>query len=204
MSNPAPASRWTDVVAVMTSFLVICLLAGAGARAAGTDGLDQLMARLKQRQHGHVTFTERYIAGVLDRPLEASGELFYDAPDRLEKRTLKPRPERLALENGILTIERRRKQYHVALADYPRAAPYIDSIRATLAGDRQGLERVFRVEFSAAGDEWNLQLSPLDAKVTAEVAMIRIQGTVDDITTVTIEFANGDRSIMTLGAQIKP
>ena len=199
LGSVPPSAR---VIAVITSSLVACLL--AGAVATDGDALDQLMARLGQRQHGHVTFTEQYFAGVLDRPLAASGELFYEAPDRLEKRTLKPRPERLTLENGILIIERRHKQYHVALADYPQAAPYIDSIRATLAGDRPALERVFRVEFSTSGDDWNLLLSPLDARVAAQVATIRIQGSADDINTVTIEFANGDRSIMTLSASLDP
>jgi len=137
LGSVPPSAR---VIAVITSSLVACLL--AGAVATDGDALDQLMARLGQRQHGHVTFTEQYFAGVLDRPLAASGELFYEAPDRLEKRTLKPRPERLTLENGILIIERRHKQYHVALADYPQAAPYIDSIRATLAGDRPALRVV--------------------------------------------------------------
>ena len=189
-------------IVVMTSSLVACLLAGAAAKDG--DALDQLMARLGERQQGRVTFTEQYFAGVLDRPLAASGELFYEAPDRLEKRTLRPRPERLALENGILTIERRNKRYQVALADYPQVAPYIDGIRATLAGDRPALERVFRVEFNTSGDDWNLLLSPLNARAASEVAAIRIQGSADDINTVTIEFANGDRSIMTLSAPLDP
>ena len=134
----------TGAVVATAAILLASLLAAPQARAAG-DALDELLNRFRQRQHEHVTFTERYSAAALDRPLESSGELFYDAPDRLEKRTLQPRPQRLVVESGTLIIERRLKQYRVALADYPRAAPYIDSIRATLAGDRPGLERVFRV-----------------------------------------------------------
>ena len=34
---------------------------------------------------------------MLKEPLHSSGELLYEAPDRLEKRTLKPRPEVLLL-----------------------------------------------------------------------------------------------------------
>jgi len=30
---------------------------------------------------------------MLERPLQSSGELLYDAPDRLEKRTLKPKAQ---------------------------------------------------------------------------------------------------------------
>jgi hypothetical protein len=180
------------------------LVGSTAVAAAAPDALDQLMRRLSQRQHGHVSFTGVYISSVLDRPLASAGELFYDAPDRLEKRTTKPRPERMVLENGQLSFERRHKQYHVALADYPQAAPYIEGIRATLAGDRPALERVFRVSFDNTGEQWNLRLTPLDTQVAAEVAAVRIEGTSDVIRTVTVELVNGDRSITTLGAVLDP
>jgi len=167
-----------------------------GAPATGT--LDQLMSLLGQRQHGHVTFTEIHTSSILDRPLESAGEMFYDAPDRVEKRTLSPKPERMLLEKGQLTLERRHKQYHVALADYPQAIPYIEAIRATLSGDRTALERWFRVEYSDSGAHWNLKLAPLDAKAAAEVSEVDIEGTLDEIATVTVQLVNGDRSVTTL------
>jgi hypothetical protein len=185
-------------------FFYAWLVGSAALAAAGTDPLDQLMTRLSQRQHGHVSFTELHVSSVLDRPLASSGELFYDAPDRLEKRTTSPRPERMVLENGQLTFERRHKEYHVALADYPQAAPYIEAIRATLAGDRPALERVFRLSFSNSGDQWSLTLTPLDAHVAAEVAAVRIDGLSDVIKTVTVQLVDGDRSITTLGAALDP
>jgi hypothetical protein len=184
--------------------LLACLLAASGAATAGGDALDELLMRFRQQQHGHVTFTELYSAAALDRPLEASGELFYDAPDRLEKRTLQPRHQRLVIESGTLIIEQGRKAYRVDLADYPRAAPYIDSIRATLAGDRAGLERTFRVEFRGSDEAWTLLLAPRDIKVSADVAIIRIQGAADTIKIVTMELTNGGRSAMTLGTPTNP
>lgn len=180
------------------------MLAVPGPAVAASDALDELLASFRQQQHGHVSFTESYSSAVLDRPLESSGELFYDAPDRLEKRTLRPRPQRLVIESGTLIIERGRKDYRVALADYPRAAPYIDSIRATLAGNRAGLERAFRVEFSSSDEAWTLLLTPLDAKVATDVATIRIQGAADVIRIVTMELTSGGRSVMTLGTPTKP
>ncbi len=189
----------TGAAAAGAVMLLACLLAAPGAGAAAGDALDELLMRFRQREHGHVTFTESYSATALDRPLESSGELFYDAPDRLEKRTLLPRPQRLVVESGTLIIERRQKQYRVALADYPRVAPYIDSIRATLAGDRSALERVFRVEFSGSDEEWTLLLAPLDGEVAADLASIRIQGAADAIRIVTMKLANGEQSVMTLG-----
>ena len=189
------------------TLIVYCcawLVGGAAVAAPATDALDQLMTRLRQRQHGHVSFSEVHISSMLDRPLTSSGELFYDAPDRLEKRTTTPRPERMVLENGQLSFERRHKEYHVALADFPQAAPYIEGIRATLAGDRPALERVFRLSFTNSGDQWTLTLTPLDAHVAAEVAAVRIDGLSDVIRTVTVQLVNGDRSITTLGTVLDP
>ncbi len=188
------ASRTLSVAA-----LAVALLVGAGAAAAPNDAaLDELLARLRAHPHRHDGFTERFTTAVLDRPVEASGELFFDAPDHLEKRTLKPRPERLVLDGNALTVERGKRTYHATLADYPQIAPYIDSIRATLAGDRAALERSFRIKLTTSGEAWTLLLTPAIASMTAELVSVRIEGTLEAIRAVTIERANGDRSVMTL------
>ena len=187
---------------------VLATLALGLAGIACADGadlpLDQLLTELKARPHRHDRFTERFTTAVLERPLEASGELFYDAPDHLEKRTLKPRTERLVLERRALTIERRHRTYQTTLDEYPQLAPYIESIRATLAGDRSALEGLFHLEYSSHGDEWSLSLAPLAPTLAAEVARIRIEGARAEVRSVVIERTNGDRSAMTLTGAVTP
>jgi outer membrane lipoprotein-sorting protein len=185
-------------VGLLACLLAACWSAGTSGAASDNAALDALMARLRQRQHGRATFTERHVTALLKRPLEASGELSYDAPDRLEMRTLRPRPERIVLDHGSLTIERRNKTMRIALADFPQVAPYLDAVRATLAGDREGLERAFITDFVPVDGQWSLELTPRDAAVAAQVAHVRIDGTGADIRALTILFANGDRSVMTL------
>ena len=127
----------------------LLVLLGAAARAA-PDDLDELLHLLAERQHGHVDFVEQHFLALLSRPVESSGELIYDAPDRLEKRTLEPRQESLMLAGDMLSIRRGRRRHVLDLKAYPQILPFIESIRATLAGDRDALERTFRVEY--AGD----------------------------------------------------
>src|SRR5258708_3531179 len=129
-----PAGR--TVVALSLLACALLLIIGApGALAADSD-LDQVMSALAQRKHGHVTFVEKKYIAVLDRPVESSGELLYDAPDRLEKKTLEPKPESLVLEGGTVSAQRGRRHYVLDLKQYPQVIPFIYSIRATLAGDR--------------------------------------------------------------------
>jgi hypothetical protein len=180
-------------------WLFSCLMLSSLAQAAD---LDQLMQLLAQRQHGHVTFTEQHFLAVLDRPVESSGELLYDAPDRLEKRTLKPKPETLVLDHGVITAHRGKRTYVLNLSDYPQIVPLIDSIRATLAGDRGALERIFKVSLDGSLDQWTLLLLPLDATVGKTVKRIRIEGAKDDIHTVEIQQADNDRSLLTIGPEV--
>jgi Outer membrane lipoprotein carrier protein LolA-like len=170
--------------------------------AYGADSdLDRIMGALAQRKHGHVTFVEQKFISLLDKPVESSGELLYDAPDRLEKRTLKPKPETLVLTGGVVTAQRGRHQYVLDLKQYPQVVPLIESIRATLAGDRAALEHAFKLDFNGSFDHWTVELVPLDAKQVT-VKQIQIDGEQDRISTVAIQEPDGDHSLLTIGADV--
>ena len=119
------------------------------------------------RQHGRVEFVEQQFLAVLNHPVESSGELRYDAPDRLEKRTLLPRPENLVLAGGVLTVERGGHSRVLDLQRYPQIQPFVESIRATLAGDRGALERIFHVEFAGSVERWSSDSGSLGPPVDA-------------------------------------
>jgi hypothetical protein len=183
--------------------MLLSVLIAVSARAADAD-LDRLMALLAAREHGHVSFVEEDDLAVLDRPVRSSGELFYDRPDRLEKRTLAPHPASVILEHGSVTIQAHGRPHVLALRDYPQVAPFVESLRATLAGDRQALERVFQVTFAGTLERWTLTLVPLDAKLKNVAQLIRIEGAGDDLQSLNITLADGDRTVMTIGASLPP
>jgi hypothetical protein len=187
---------------LVVAFAVFGVARAAAPTSSPGSGLDEVMGSLAQRQHGHVTFVEEHFLRVLDRPVESSGELLYDAPDRLEKRTLKPKPESLVLEHGVITARRGHRTYVLNLSDYPQIVPLIDSIRATLAGDRAALEHLFKVNFEGDLENWKLRLTPSDATVAKSVQEIRIEGARDAIHSVEIKNADGDRSLLTIGSEV--
>ena len=142
---------------------------------------------------------------MLKEPLQSSGELFYDAPDRLEKRTLKPRPEVLLLEHGVLTAQRGHRQHVVSLADTPQLVPFVESIRATLAGDRGGARALLHRGLSRATlRTGRCTSSPQEASVARSVQEVRISGERDAIREVEIRQSDGDRSRLTIGPEVTP
>jgi len=187
------------------SALAHAMEAPPGAAAADEDaGLDELMRLLAERKHGHVAFTETHRLGLLQRPLHSSGELLYDAPDRLEKRTLKPEVEDLVLSGNLLTIHRRGHTHILDLARYPGIADWIESIRATLAGDRASLERNFQVSYSGEPAHWKLVLVPRNADQDASIAEVRIEGSGAALHRLEIRQGDGDSSVMTIGPELPP
>ena len=191
------------------ALIVLCICCAVGgtpvlAAPADSHNLDQVMGMLAMRQHGRVEFIEQHFLSVLSRPIESSGELRYDAPDRLEKRTLKPHAETLVLTGQVLTVERAGRRRVMDLHAYPQVLPFVESIRATLAGDRKALERLFRLDFAGSVSRWTLTLVPLQSKVKQSVSQVRIEGAQDQLLKVEIRQPDGDRSLMTLRPSTLP
>ena len=198
MKGPRQSRRRSGMI--FSAALCAALLSfDSDAQSVSADyGLTQLMQQLAARGTSHASFVERKTLAVLRRPIESSGLLIYVAPDHLEKRTLLPKAETLQLDKGMLSVQRGKRSYHLALRDYPDVAAFVDTIRATLAGDLPALERKFTLEFRKPSNDWALVLAPREPRLAHLIARIRINGTGVTLSAVTIESADGDRSVMTI------
>ena len=166
------------------------------SHAEDTWDLDLLLQSLATIRSSHASFIEKKFIAILDTPVESSGELFYTAPDRLEKRTMKPKAESMVLDKDKLIVEQRGKKHILSLQSYPEIAAFIDSIRGTLAGDRKALERSYKLSIAGTQQDWDLNLLPLDDKMKKVVASINISGSGNMLETIKIKQADGDSSVM--------
>lgn len=179
---------------------LIVTVAWAG-RAGAQDGLTVLLQRLASHGHSRVTYVERQYLSVLTAPVESTGELVFEPPAHLVKRVLRPRPETMTIDSGMLSLERDGRRRTVPIASYPELGALIESIRATLAGDREALERHFSAELNEAAPRWTLTLVPRDARLSRIVQRICLYGHADFVDAVEIRKTNGDRSVMDITAR---
>ncbi len=167
--------------------------------------LPELMHLLAQQRSGKASFVERKYMSMLDKPLESSGELSFDAPDRLEKRTLKPRPEVMLLDGDKLTVTLpEKKPLKLRLQDHPELAAVVESIRGTLSGDQATLERNYGVTLSGVPSKWQLTLTPVQKAVAQVVRQVQIAGAEANLKTITFEQADGDRVEMVIAKVAVP
>jgi outer membrane lipoprotein-sorting protein len=190
-----------SALAAVATGLALCTFSSP---AFAAWDLQQLMDSLAQHKSGRATFVETKRIAMLDKPVESSGELVFVAPDRLEKRTLKPKPESMIVNGDALTLERGSQKRQMQLQAYPEVAAFIDSIRGTLAGDRKALERSYQLSLDGAADGWTLQLVPRDEKMKAVVQRIRIAGVRDQVKSIAITQADGDSSLMVVTESTTP
>jgi len=175
--------------------LLLCLLM---APAWAAWDIDQLMAGLAGNKVGRATFVEKKYLAMLDAPVTSSGELLFTPPDRLERRTLKPRAESVILEGGTMTMQRGERKTVLKLQDYPAIGALTESVRGTLAGDRPALEKHYTLKLEGTQARWSLSLVPREARIRGFVLEIRIDGERGEVRTVEIEQSDKDRSVMTI------
>ena len=199
-----PLHSLPSLYRALAAMLAVAAFLAWSAPAFAAWDLQQLMDALAQNKSGRATFVETKHIAMLDRPVVSSGELLYTAPDRLEKRTLKPKPESMIVEGGELTIERGGRTYRVQLGAQPQLAAFIDSIRGTLAGDRKALERNYRLGLEGTPQDWVLRLVPVDEKMQAVIKQIRIAGAQDQVKSIEITQADGDSSVMLIDKSTAP
>lgn len=174
---------------------------GAEPGRATAWGLEQLMQRLGEVKRVEAKFVERKHLRILEAPIEFSGTLYYKAPGYLEKNTLLPKPQKLVLDQDRLLMEDAKQRRTLRLQDYPVVWAFVESIRATLAGDLKALVGFYKVELHGSEEAWRLSLKPIEPALQSMVNEIRISGQRESVRTIEVVEGEGDRSVMTITAK---
>jgi outer membrane lipoprotein-sorting protein len=199
MRPSRPAARLAAALWIALAVPAVAAAQPAAAAAPPWD-LMQLMHALQQVKSASGRFTERKTVHMLNAPLVSSGTLSYVAPDRMQKVTLSPVPERFVLDGDRITMAGGPDQqtHTFALTDYPQIGGLVEGIRATLAGDLPTLDRYYDLQLTGDAASWQLLLQPKDSKLTRFVKSIRIIGSENQIHAIDTEESDGDRSEMSI------
>ncbi|MEZ5739548.1 MAG: LolA-related protein [Burkholderiaceae bacterium] len=155
-----------------------------------------LFAALARQPASRARFIEFRRISELEGLLESSGELEFEAPDRLVKRTLRPLPEELLLEGDQLTVRQGRFEQRLPMSDLPGVGELAAGLRAMLLGDLAALQAHFELALTGKRGNWQLQALPRDPDAAAVLARLVIAGQQARIDEVRVELVNGDLSTM--------
>ena len=201
----APSSRFLPWFAWRAwCLLLVSLVLAAAPQQAAPDTTEwdfsRLMLDFSQAGSTRAHFIEHKHMHILKEPLITSGLLEFHAPDRLEKRVLKPYEELYLVTNDTLVIEQPAKgsTRRFVLQRYPVMWAFVEGLRGTLAGNAEVLRRFYAIKLQGSREHWRLDLDPLDDAMREIITSIRIEGTEARIGNIEILEKNGDRSVMTI------
>jgi hypothetical protein len=143
-------------------------------------------------------YVEQKQVSMLEIPLNYEGRLTYRAPDYLKKEITSPRPESYEIAKGRLVIEQGGQRRELGLDEIPPLHAFVESLRATLAGDLAALRRHYDVEFESQKRGWTLHLKPRAAQVQRYLKEVTLQGREATITMAEIRENSGDFSRMSI------
>jgi outer membrane lipoprotein-sorting protein len=179
---------------MMRRIVVALLGLGLFTGAQAAYDLDQLMTDLATQKGGRARFVEKRHLALLDKPVQASGEMVFTPPDRLEKRTLLPKPETMVLDKNTLSLERDKRKFTIHLNNRPEAQAFVESIRSTLSGNRKALEQDYALTLEGESQRWVLTLLPKDEAILALLKRITVSGSKNQVRHIEYLQADGDRS----------
>lgn len=192
--------RWVRCLLALGLWLAAAPL--AQAQSAPGWGLPALMQSLATVKAASASFTETKTMALLKTPLHSAGRLRYVAPDYLRKTVLTPAPQDFVLQQGKVTLTAGGKEQAFDLAQAPPLAGLVEGVRATLAGDRPVLQRLYTIELSGNAETWQLLLRPRDAAVRHFLSWMSIRGSGNRVTEIDTGGARGDLSRMSVDETI--
>ena len=188
--------------------LLTAILWSANPPPAAADGatpdLGAFVARLARPAPASTTYTEVRFLHLLRKPLVLHGELEYGGPERLGKNVQSPYRETTAIADGAVTVTREgRAPRKFGLERAPELQALLASFSALLGGDAATLQKYYTLQLVENATKWTLTLTPKDAGLSRHLRDIVVAGADNEPRCFALHEANGDASVMLLGALAK-
>jgi hypothetical protein len=175
--------------------LAAAALAASARAEPETLELDELLRHMAATRGVVAEFREVKTLALLDQPLEARGTLYFQPPDRFVRVTREPAATRLVLVGSRMRFEDATGVNDVDLAENPVARQFADNLVALWRGDRERLEKLYRLDFRAEAARWELGLAPRGAPLDRFIARIRLSGDGATMREMELLESDGDRTL---------
>ena len=167
------------------------------AAAAEAVSVDELLAGFAQMPGLYAEFRQESYFALLAEPLVDTGTLHF-ADGRLARRTLAPTPSVVVMDDLGIEYGDGHKTERIELEGKPAVRQFVDAFTRIFAGDRGGLEALYRIEFVAGeGRSWTLTLVPKVSPMDQIIAKVVVSGTELEIGKMRVVERGGDETITT-------
>lgn len=165
------------------------------AEAAGPVSVEELLVGFADMPGLYAEFRQESHFGLLAEPLIDTGTIHF-ADGKLARRTLAPTPSVVVMDERGIEYGDGQKTERIELEGKPAVRQFVDAFTKIFAGDRGGLEALYRIEFQAGeGHSWTMTLVPKVSPMDRIIAKVVVSGTDLEIGTMRVVEHGGDETI---------
>ena len=171
------------------------LSAPTSAVAAQAVTVDELLAGFAKMPGLYAEFRQESYFGLLAEPLVDTGTIHY-ADGKLVRRTQSPTPSVVIMDDKGIEYGDGRTVERIDLEGKPAVKQFVDAFTRIFAGDRKGLDAIYRVEFTPGeGRSWTLTLVPKVEPMSQIIAKVIVSGSELEIATMRVVETGGDETV---------
>lgn len=166
------------------------------------DFLEQKLSDISADSDIKVEFTDIWQADYLDKAVVTHGNLYFKPPNRLIKDVTSPESITYTVSGDSVKIQQNNSVKHIKLSENADLAMAINTIRLLLQGDRDGLEKMFLIQFRHSDtnvQSWLIELFPRPAFEDIKTKKITVTGVRDELREIKVEYNNNDTHITRIG-----
>ncbi len=157
--------------------------------------VDALLAGFATMPGLYAEFRQESFIGLLAEPLVDTGTIHF-ADGKLARRTLSPTPSVVVMDDKGIEYSDGRGVERIDLDGKPAIKQFVDAFTKIFAGDRAGLEALYKVEFTPGeGRSWTLTLVPKVAPMKDIIAKVIVRGAGLEIATMRVVETGGDETL---------
>ena len=143
-------------------------------------------------------YKEEKTMALLVAPLRSEGTVHFVQPGRLARHQTAPSKASVVVDGNRLRFGDDHGQRAIDLAQNPVVRLFVETFARVLAGDEQGLESLYTVQFTPGSERtWRLRLVPKDPRMVRLVESIELRGTGTGLQSMVIAEVGGDRTVTT-------
>lgn len=191
-------NRYARLLVTCSTWLILMTLPLHAARADDAVLRNTILTTLAKQKNRHFHFVQEKKLAMLDKPLITEGELLLDDTQTVTWDIQKPFALRYVLTpNSIREIDAQGER-SIPTGQNPLAAALTQAMTTTFSGQWHDDSTLAAVTASGNTQQWQLQIAPLSTELKTLIQAMTVDGTQQEITTVTILESNGDRALIHL------
>ncbi len=185
--------------------LMVCALLLSLAVQAG-DTLEAIMARMTTAQATRIRYQEVRTMALFDRPWRGSGFLYSLPPDVLLKEQIHPYRELMGVVGQRMYYyqpgQQIRQQAELRVDD--TFSLHVAAFKALLNGDKNSLQRFYRIDVSNDAGFWHVLLTPRTEAGKKILLKIEVSGPPDQLADeIRVLQTDGDKTVYSLDKAVR-